>query len=307
VTGNVTITGGQLRVDRILDRVLFQPYTLAADPSQVPIDAIAALNPWDRLELDVALHVPGTLRMIGDNLQVASGTPLGVGDIDLRVSGDLLLRKGRAQPLSVTGSLDQITGRYSFQGRRFDLDPISSITFRGDLNPELFVTVRRVISGVETRVTIAGSLSEPELRLSSVPPLDSSDILSLIVFNSSANQLSAAQQEELAVRAGTLAAGFLVSPLISAIERSLGIDMLEIEAAGSGGTRVTIGDEIAPGLVARFSRQFGADEYDEATIEYYLSRLFRIRATFSDAGSAVRSPFRRVERAGVDLLLFFSF
>ena len=72
------------------------------------------------------------------------------------------------------------------------------------------------------------------------------------------------------------------------------------------GARVTIGNEIAPGLVARFSRQFGDNEYDEATIEYYLSRILRIRATFSDAG-VTRSPFRRVERAGVDLLLFFSF
>jgi len=73
-------------------------------------------------------------------------------------------------------------------------------------------------------------------------------------------------------------------------------------------TDVTVGNEIAPGLVARFSRQFGEADYDEATIEYYLSRLFRIRATFSDAGSlTARSPFRRVERAGVDLLLFFSF
>ena len=63
-----------------------------------------------------------------------------------------------------------------------------------------------------------------------------------------------------------------------------------------------------PGLVARFSRQFGQDPYDEAAIEYYLSRLFRIRATFSDAQSiTARSTFRRVERAGIDLLVFFSF
>ena len=74
------------------------------------------------------------------------------------------------------------------------------------------------------------------------------------------------------------------------------------------GTRVTIGNEIAPGLVARFSRQFGNDQYDEATIEYFLSRLFRLRGTFSDATSlATRSPFRRVERAGIDFLIFFSF
>ena len=50
------------------------------------------------------------------------------------------------------------------------------------------------------------------------------------------------------------------------------------------------------------------EPYDEATVEYYLSRILRIRATFSDAGTLLaRSPFRRVERAGIDLLFSFSF
>jgi autotransporter translocation and assembly factor TamB len=172
------------------------------------------------------------------------------------------------------------------------------------------VTVTRIISGVETRVSIIVPLSEPELRLASTPPLDPSDILSLIVFNTSINQLSAVQQQQLAVRAGTLAAGFIAAPMVSALQRTLGLDTLEIEPGADirGGARVTVGNEIAPGLVARFSRQFGAADYDEATLEYYLSRLFRIRATFSDAGTLTAgSPFRRVERAGVDLLLFFSF
>jgi translocation and assembly module TamB len=210
----------------------------------------------------------------------------------------------------VTGSLDQITGAYVFQGRRFDLDPRSSIVFRGDLSPDLYVTVRRLISGVEARVSIEGPLQEPELRLTSTPPLDPSDVLSLIVFNTTTNQLSSSQQEQLAVRAGTLAAAFLASPLVSALERTLGLETLGIEPAtgNGGGARITVGDEIAPGLVARFSRQFGQYEYDEVTLEYYLSRILRIRGTLSDATAlTVGSPFRRVERAGIDLLVFFSF
>ena len=60
--------------------------------------------------------------------------------------------------------------------------------------------------------------------------------------------------------------------------------------------------------MARFSRQFGADPYDELTLEYSLWRIFRLRATFSDAQSlSALSPFRRLERAGIDVLLFFSF
>jgi hypothetical protein len=307
LSGRITVAGGELAVDTILDRTMLQPYSeKPAGPPEV--DAIRVLNPWERLGLDIELGVPGTLRMVGDNVQVSPGTPIGLGNINLRALGDLYLYKDPGQPLYVTGSLDSVRGTYSFQGRRFDLDPNSSINFRGDLLPELFVIVQREISGVDTRVTIAGPLDGPELRLTSTPPLDPSDILSLIVFNTAVNQLNIEQQRDLVVRAGALAAGFLAAPVMSALERTLGLDTLEIEPGVdvSGGARVTIGQEIAPGLVARFSRQFGELEYDEAVLEYYLSKILRLRATFSDAGVA-RSRFRRTERAGIDLLLFFSF
>jgi translocation and assembly module TamB len=309
ISGDVTVNNSDLKVDEILQRTLFQPYS-TEETAITEVDAVVALNPWERLGLDIALHVPDTLRLTGSNVQVSTGTPVGIGDINLRVAGDLYLYKDPGGQLYVTGSFDSVSGTYAFQGRRFDVIPTSSINFRGDLNPDVYVTVTRVITGVEARVSIIGPLREPELRLSSVPPLEASDILSLVVFNTSTNQLSTAQQQELMVRAGALAAGFLASPLVSALESQLGLDILEIDPAGDFGMgpRVTIGQELAPGLVARFSRQFGADPYDEATIEYYLSRILRLRATFSDAQTLnAVSPFRRVERAGIDLLFFFSF
>jgi len=97
---------------------------------------------------------------------------------------------------------------------------------------------------------------------------------------------------------------------MSAISNEIGLDVLELEPTGefSQGPKLTVGQELAPGLVARFSRTFGPEAYDEATVEYYLSRILRLRGTFSDAQSlSARSPFRRVERAGIDLLFFFSF
>jgi translocation and assembly module TamB len=244
-------------------------------------------------------------------VQVSPDTPVGLGNISLRVGGDLYLYKDPGEPISVTGSLDRVAGTYTFQGRRFDINEASSsINFHGDLNPDVYVTVTRLISGVLTRVTIAGELNNPALQLASTPPLDESDILSLIVFNTSTNQLSSSQQQELALRGATLAAGFFATPLLSALENELGLDTLEIEPVGDFGTgpKVTVGEEIAPGLIARFSRQFGSDPYDEATVEYYLSRIIRLRATFSDASStSTRVAFYRVERSGVDLLFFFSF
>jgi autotransporter translocation and assembly factor TamB len=310
IIGAVTVVSGELSVDAILDRTLFRPYATEAATATPDVDALAALNLWDRLGLDIELHVPDTLRMTGDAVQVAAGTPLGLSSFNLRVLGDLYLYKDPGQPLYPTGSFDSVTGSYAFQGKRFDLDPTSSIDFHGEPVPEVYVTVFREISGVEARVTIAGSLREPELRLASTPPLEASDILSLIVFNASTNELSSEQQRELAYRGAALAAGFLTSPLVSALQRSIGLDTLELDAPMTlgGGPRVTIGAELAPRLVARFSRQFGAYEYAEATVEYHLSRILRVRATFSDAASlSARAGWRRVERAGIDFLIFFSF
>jgi autotransporter translocation and assembly factor TamB len=311
ITGELTISSGDVKVDEILQRTLFQPYAVE-ETAITPPPPTDILNPWELLNLNLTLHVPNTLRLTGDNVQITQGTPIGLGNINLRVAGDLYLYKDAKQPLYVTGSFDSVSGTYAFQGRRFDVDPSSAIVFRGDLDPELYIGVTRLISGVQTRVGVIGPMRKPELRLTSNPPLDESDILSLIVFNTSTNQLSSAQQQELVVRAGALAAGFLATPIISAISSEIGLDVLQVEPGndltGGVGAKVTVGQEIAPGLVAQFSRQFGSEPYDEATVEYYLSRIIRLRGTFSDAQTLnARSPFRRVERAGIDLLFFFSF
>ena len=310
VVGEMTISAGELKVDEILERALSRPYSTEATGFVEPLDPSASVNPWQRLTMNLTLHVPNTLRITGDNVRLSQGTPIGIGGISLRVAGDLYLTKDPGQELYVSGSFDSVTGNYAFQGRRFDVDPASSIIFRGDFNPELYVGVTRVISGVEARVVVTGQLEKPELQMSSVPPLSESDILSLIVFNTSTNQLTTEQQQDLIVRAGTLAAGFFAAPLVQALSNQIGLDILAVEPGSlpGEGPRVTVGQEIAPGLIARFSRQFGSEPYDEATLEYYLSRILRLRGTFSDAQTVTsRSPFRRVERAGIDLLFFFSF
>src|SRR5438093_721401 len=107
LSGRITVSGGLLNVDRILDRTMLHPYSVQAARSP-EVDAIVALNPWDRLGLGIELNVPNTLRMVGDSVQVSAGTPLGIGNINLRALGDLYLYKDPGQPLYVTGSLDQV-------------------------------------------------------------------------------------------------------------------------------------------------------------------------------------------------------
>jgi autotransporter translocation and assembly factor TamB len=127
ISGDVTINNSELRVDEILQRTLFQPYS-TQETVMTEVDAVAALNPWERLGLDIALHVPDTLRLIGSNVQVSSGTPIGIGDINLRVAGDLYLYKDPGGQLYVTGAFDSVSGTYAFQGRRFEVIPTNRST-----------------------------------------------------------------------------------------------------------------------------------------------------------------------------------
>jgi autotransporter translocation and assembly factor TamB len=308
-TGTITVDSGEVKVAEIIERAFFRPYATEPIPTTT-VDAVRSLRLWDRVGFDVTVTVPQALRLAGTDVRLSADSPIGIGDVSLRAGGELYLYKDPDRPLSITGSLYRLSGNWTFQSRRFGIDESSSsINFHGDTNPELYVVLTRPVSGIEARLTISGMQQRPELTLSSQPALEPSDILSLVLFNATPNQLTTEQQQELAIRAGTLAAGFLAAPLVSALENQLGLELQLEPSAGSGtGPRVTIGNEIAPGLVATVSREFSQDPFDEITLEYYLSRLLRLRATFSDAQTLnLRSPFRRVERAGIDLLVFFSF
>ena len=73
------------------------------------------------------------------------------------------------------------------------------------------LTTERLIQGVTANVNLRGTLDKPEMVLSSTPPLEQADMLSLIVFNQPINQLGEGQQVSLAQRAQQLATGVVAS------------------------------------------------------------------------------------------------
>ena len=59
-----------------------------------------------------------------------------------------------------------------------------------EFNPELDIRARAHHSGRSRRnVNVRGTFKQPEIVLTSTPPLEQADILSLIVFNQPINQL----------------------------------------------------------------------------------------------------------------------
>ena len=123
--------------------------------------------------------------------------------------------KNAGDKVRLLGTVNTVRGTYDFQGRRFDIQRDGRIQFQGntEINPRLDIIAQRLISGVEAQVHVRGTALKPELTLTSKPPLDEADILSLIIFNQPANALGEGEQVSLAQRAGALASGFVASSL----------------------------------------------------------------------------------------------
>jgi autotransporter translocation and assembly factor TamB len=329
VTGDLSLHRATLDADQVL-LAAQRPYGVSARASAEDILAAApnaAIPPvpklpafpgvstmWDNLTMRLRLIATNNLVVHGENMRLSREAVAGVGDINVTFGGDLAIRKAPHDRPEVTGVLQTVRGSYAYQGRRFTIERDGTLRFIGpnSWDPSISITANRTVSGVLVRAVLRGQVSAPELELTSSPPLDVDDILSLLIFNQPVNELAVAQRNELALQAATLASGFVVSPAVSAVGEALGLAFLELEPTGTLGTtsfRLSAGREIWKGLFVTYAREFSAEPYNEFLAEYELTRYLRIRANASDV-SGIRSRtqlYRRIERAGIDLIFFFSY
>ena len=268
------------------------------------------------LALDVRLRIPDNLVLRGNELRPGGPTGAALGDMNITVGGDVRVRKEPGGQLTLVGTVNTVRGTYEFQGRRFDLVRDGTLRFVGEtqINPFLDITATRTIpnTGVEARVHITGTAKEPQLQLTSNPPLEESDILSLIVFNRQVNELGTGERASLAATAGGIATGFVAAPLGESIGRALDLDLFEISTTtedGDFGAGVTLGQQIGDRAFFKLRQQFGERNASEFLIEYQLADFLRLQATAAPetTGSGNRLNQRRIERAGMDLIFFFSY
>jgi autotransporter translocation and assembly factor TamB len=286
----------------------------AAQPSKAapaPPAPSAAASPFDAASIDLHVRVPDDLIVKGTDIRVGQSS-VGLGNVNVTIGGDIHVQKPSASPTRLLGQVRTIRGSYDFQGRRFDIQRGGTVRFEGvePPNPALDITATRLISGVETRVHVTGSVRRPRLDLSSNPPLDQADILSLIVFGQPSNQLGEGQQVSLAQRAGTIASGFVAGKLAQSIGSALNLDTFEIQTGadtGETGATVTVGEQIGQRLYVRLRQGVGADNVSEFVLDYQLTNFLRFQSTMTQGGTPTRNIMQRVQQSGADLIFLFSF
>jgi translocation and assembly module TamB len=178
-----------------------------------------------------------------------------------------------------------------------------------EMDPILDIRAQRVIQAVTANVIVRGTLKQPEIVLTSTPPLEQADILSLIVFNQPVNQLGEGAQLSLLARAQQLATGAVAGELSQSIGQALGLDTFEISTATDTGVaaQVTIGQQVGQNLYVKVEQGIGAQSQTNFILEYELTRWLRLQTNVLQGSSTQSQLFQRMQGSGVDLLFFFSY
>jgi translocation and assembly module TamB len=315
ISGELAMDTGQLNLDEIVALIGDSAYS--TKQTEYARRAAGASGSAERpagfraLTMDVHVTIPDDLVVKGQDLRTP-GSPIGLGAINVTLGGDVHATKDRGSPVRLVGVVNTVRGTYDFQGRRFDILRDGSVRFEGDrltdVNPRLDIRTSRLIQGVEARVNVRGTFKQPEIVLSSTPPLEQADIMSLIVFNQPINQLGEGQQASIATRAQQLAAGAVVGPLSQSIAKALNIDTFEISAApDSGGlAQLTVGQQLGQNLYVKVQRSIGDQSQTNFVLEYDLASWLRLQTNLLQ-GSTTQQLFQRLQGSGLDLLFFFSY
>jgi autotransporter translocation and assembly factor TamB len=313
IAGDFGISTGQVNLDEILALTTDSAYaTQQTEYVAKPANEAAPQSPLDALTADVRVTVPDDLVVKASDLRTP-GAPVSLGALNLTLGGDLRATKAAGQAFALVGTVNTVRGTYDFQGRRFEILRDGTVRFDGEplneTNPILDLKTRRLIQGVEARVDVRGTMKQPDIVLSSTPPLEQADILALIVFNQPINSLGEGQQISLVQRAQQMATGTLTSALASSIENALGLDTFEINTAPeSGGTAsLTIGQQVGQNLYVKVEQGIGGQSGTNFILEYELTRWLRLRTNMLQGSSTQQQLFQRAQGSGADLLFFFSY
>ena len=305
VVGTIQVERGRLEVSDLLERFGASGYRRSAESGADQVRAaVDAQGRASGGSYSVSLDFADSLVLRGRDMRGTRG-PIGMGDVNITLGGALTIAKDPGAPMSLVGDVNVVRGNYEFQGRRFNILPDSTLQFRGEnfLNPTLDVSAERQIEGVTALVHVTGTMREPRIALTSTPQLDQGDILSLIVFNQTMNELPTSQRTSLATRAGTLAARALATPIADSVARALDFDLFEVTPSddASGGAILTVGRQISDKLFVGFRQQFGADEVSQVTFEYRLTQFLRLVTSFAQGTERARTG-PHTERVGADFV-----
>ncbi|MCZ4299356.1 translocation/assembly module TamB domain-containing protein [Henriciella marina] len=224
ITGDLTVDEGSINLANLpqggpptLDVTFRQP---GEEEEEEDVEEAAT-------RLDISLNAPGRIDISGRGVNAELA-------LDADIEGPI------GSPI-ITGQAEIVRGRFDLIGKRFEF---GESTVR--LAPDLGESRLSVRAEHETRdditaiLNVVGTVSRPEIELTSEPVLPEDEVLSRVLFGRSPTQLTALETARLAAALAQLSGGGGFD-LLGGIETALGLDTFDVGSGASGGVEVTSG------------------------------------------------------------------
>ncbi len=193
---------------------------------------------------------------------------------DVKLTADLKIWKEVQKPLELLGIIRILSGTHIQNGKEFEINS-SEILFGGDpLNPYLNIRAEHRSDPYTIHININGQLDTPSINFSSTPYLSQSDILSILLFNSTTQDLIGGNQDS-----SKTAISMFGTVFAKEIVQNFGIklDKLVLMTTEEG----TIGVEVGKKLSKKVTIVYINDIVQTIKIRYKLSDHFEADFVFS--------------------------
>jgi translocation and assembly module TamB len=184
----------------------------------------------------------------------------------------------------LSGKARVVRGDYDFAGKRFEFDDQGYIDL--DTSPEhirLNLSATWDGSSLTAVIKIRGTAAKPEITLTSTPVLPQDEVLSQVLFGSSASQLSPVEAAQLAAAVTALATGGGFD-VMGGLSRFARLDRLALGGDEASGVTVSGGKYIGNHLYLELT---GGGRYGpSAQVEYRANRAFSLISQIGGLGGA---------------------
>jgi len=225
--------------------------------------------PGSGMLLDVTLKAPRRVFVRGRGLDVELSLDAHVG--------------GSTNSPILDGEARMVRGEYDFAGKRFEFEQTGSIRLATQLDRiRLDLTAVREDPALTAVVRVQGTAAKPEITLTSKPELPQDEVLSQVLFGSSAANLQPIEAAQLASALAALAGGGGFD-VIGNLRNLAGLDRLSFadSATGmtvAGGKYVT--DDVYVEIIG------GGREGSSAQVEWRIRRTLSLISKLGSQGDA---------------------
>lgn len=212
-------------------------------------------------------------------------------DILAKLKGTINL-SFKEKEIKSAGKLSVSEGRLLISGVKFDIKD-SYLYFSPDMGiyPALDIKGEKEMGNYTAQIRIQGNIEKPTISFSSTPPLEESEILSLILFGRPTRDLTLEESTKWGGTVMMLALNYKASPFIESLSKKLKFDTLEISSSIEGEPQLGFSKFLNDRLILEYKQTFGSLPESNFILKYRLNNTLSIETNSSNQG-----------KSGIDLI-----